>query len=147
MRHHLAQLNIARFRYEPDDPRVSGFFEVLDHINALAENSPGFVWRLKDESGNATEIDVFGDHRLIVNLSVWESVEDLKAFAYKGDHLAAFRKRAEWFEPMPEGHLAMWWVEAGSVPSAEQAKQRLEYLRANGPSDKAFTFASLQPAQ
>ena len=124
---------------------MAGFFDELDRINALAEASPGFVWRLQSESGNATDIDVFGDPLEIVNLSVWESVEQLKAFTYRTDHLHIFRQRHDWFEPKTEAHLVMWWIEAGHIPDPEEAVERLDHLREHGPTDKAFTFSSVQP--
>jgi len=144
--YHLAQLNIGRLKHPPEDPRVSGFFDELDRINELAEASPGFVWRLQSDSGNATDIDVFGDPLEIVNLSVWESVEALKAFTYRTDHIELFRQRHDWFEPKTQAHLVMWWIEAGHIPEPEEAVERLERLRAQGPSDHAFTFSSVTPA-
>lgn len=144
---HLAQLNVARMLYPADDPRIAGFFAAIDDVNAQADQAPGFVWRLQDESGNATEVDVFGDPMLIVNLSVWESVDALRAFAYRQtDHRAVFRRRMEWFEKMTEAHLVLWWVPAGEIPTPEEARKRLEHLRSHGPGPEGFTFSSVQPA-
>lgn len=140
---HLAQINIARLLAPIDDPLIADFVRQLDDINALAESSPGFVWRLKEESGNATNIDVFGDSLLIVNMSVWESIEDLKNFAYKSAHVQVFRDRTRWFEKMEVAHMALWWVPAGTLPTAEEGRDRLLYLREHGESDWAFTFRTL----
>ena len=144
--YHLAQLNIGRLKHPAEDPRVAGFFDELDRINALAEESPAFVWRLQSDSGNATDIDVFGDPLEIVNLSVWESVEHLKAFTYRTDHRTVFRQRHDWFEPKTQPHLVLWWLKAGHLPDTDEAVKRLEHLRAHGPSERAFTFSSVQPA-
>ena len=146
MTSHLAQLNIGRLKHPAEDPRVAGFFDELDRINTLAEESPGFVWRLQSDLGNATDIDVFGDPLEIVNLSVWESVEHLKAFTYRTDHRTLFRQRHDWFEPKSQAHLVMWWIKAGHTPDTDEAIGRLEHLRAHGPSGRAFTFSSVQPA-
>jgi hypothetical protein len=143
MSYHLAQINIARLLAPIDDPLIADFVRQLDDINALAESSPGFVWRLKEESGNATNIDVFGDSLLIVNMSVWESIEDLKNFAYKSAHVQVFCDRTRWFEKMEVAHMALWWVPAGTLPTAEEGRDRLLYLREHGESDWAFTFRSL----
>lgn len=140
MAHHLAQLNIGRLRGPEGDPVVAGFFAELDRINALAESSPGFVWRLQTDSGNATEIRPYEDELIAVNLSVWESIESLKEFAYRSDHRPVMARRREWFEPMAEAYLALWWIPAGTTPTVEDAVERLERLRKVGPSPEAFTF-------
>lgn len=140
---HLAQINIARLLAPIDDPMIADFVRQLDDINALAESSPGFVWRLKEETGNATNIDVFGDPLLIVNMSVWESIEDLKNFAYKSAHVQVFRDRARWFEKMDVAHMVLWWVPAGIFPTAEEGRDRLLHLREKGESEWAFTFRSV----
>ena len=145
MTHHLAQLNIARARYTNDDPRFAEFMDALDEINALAEAAPGFVWRLQDEGGNATEIRIFDDDMLLVNLSVWEDVESLHAYVYRTDHTPFLRRRGEWFEKMEEPHLVMWWVPAGHIPSTDEAKERLERLRRDVSGPEAFTFRSPEP--
>lgn len=145
MRHHLAQINIALMKFPDDDPRMAGFMDGLDKINAVADASPGFVWRLQTDDGNATSIRVFDDDMLLVNLSVWEDVERFKAFTYKSDHAPFLRRRAEWFKKMDAPHLAMWWVPVGHIPSTDQAKEKLEALEANGPGPDVFTFRSLQP--
>src|SRR5262245_45437647 len=106
---HLAQLNIARLRYPGDDPRVADFMDNLDRVNALAERSEGFVWRLKDEAGNATEIQAFDDDMIIVNMSVWRDAESLEHFVWNTVHKQFYRRRAEWFSLMDKQHLVMWW--------------------------------------
>ena len=141
---HLAQLNVAKLLAPIDHPDSAGFADALDHINALGEASPGFVWRLKDDSGNATAIQAFDDPAIIVNLTVWESVESLKAFAYQTEHVSFFRRRAEWFSPEDRG-VVLWWVPRGHVPDEAEARRRLEFLRLHGPSPYAFGFASVSP--
>jgi hypothetical protein len=136
----LAQINIAKLLAPIDDPLIADFVADLDRINALAEGSPGFVWRLKDDNNNATSFNPFQDPLIIVNISVWENLESLKNFAYRSDHLEVFMKRVKWFERMQTEHLALWWIEAGQFPSAEEAKDRLLYLREHGPSAQAFNF-------
>ena len=143
--HHLAQLNIGRIRYPDDDPRMSGFMDALDEINAIAEASPGFVWRLQDEDGNATSIRAFDDPMLLVNLSVWESVEALRTFTYTSEHVTYLRRRGEWFEKLSEPHMVMWWVPAGHVPTVDEAAARLRQLVAEGPGPDCFSFRAPAP--
>ena len=139
----LAQLNVAKMRAPLDDPSMAEFVAALDPINALADESPGFVWRLQDEGGNATSIRPFDDDMLLVNLSVWASVEALKDFVYQTDHAAVMRKRRHWFQKHGEAYLVLWWVPEGHQPSEEEARQRLEMLQAKGPTKDAFTFGEL----
>jgi hypothetical protein len=138
-RSQLAQVNIALPRAPVDSPLLAEFVALLDPVNALADRSPGFVWRLQDETGNATSIPVLGDERLIVNMSVWETIEALWDFAYDGDHLKVMRRRREWFERI-EMHMALWWVPAGHHPTVAEAEERVEHLREHGPTPFAFTF-------
>src|ERR1041385_2899087 len=138
---HLAQLNIGRLRAEVDDPSIAEFMDNLDPINALAEASPGFVWRLQTDEGNATAIRAFPDDPLMVlNLSVWESMETLADFAYRSAHTAFLRRRAEWFERQGEAYLVLWWIRVGTVPTVEEALARLDHLKRFGPNPEAFTF-------
>ena len=138
---HLAEVNIGRLNYPVDDPRTAEFMEALDPINAIAEASPGFVWRLQDDSGNATAIRAFDDEHILPNLSVWESIDALKNYVFKTDHAPFLRRRREWFKAMDDlPVLTMWWVPVGHLPSMEEAKQRIDHLAANGPSTHAFTF-------
>ena len=146
MSYHLAQLNIAQGKAPMDDPLMADFAAQLDKVNALAEASPGFVWRLKDESGNATNIQAFDDPKLLINMSVWESVEALRDFAYRDrDHTTVMRDRQRWFTPLDGPHLVLWWVPAGHQPDLHEAKARLARLAEQGPSPDAFTFAKSFP--
>lgn len=140
-RFQLAQLNIGRMRAPLDDPIMAEFAAQLEHVNALADRSPGFVWRLQTEEGDATALRVFDDELIIVNMSMWESIDALREFVYRGDHLNILRRQAQWFEPVQEAALVMWWVKAGGRPTVEEAKARLEYLRIHGPSSRAFSFS------
>lgn len=140
MRHHLAQVNIARARGPLDGELMRGFTSALDEINALAEASPGFVWRFQTEAGDATAVRAFPDPNVIVNLSVWTDVAALKAYVFRSMHGRFFARRAEWFEKMETPHLALWWVPAGTLPTVDEAKRRLEVLAARGDSEEAFTF-------
>jgi hypothetical protein len=144
---HLAQLNIGRIRYPLDDPRMADFVNNLDRVNAIAEHTPGFVWRLQDDSGNATAIHAFDDPRMLLNMSVWESVEALERFVWQTVHKRIYGRRPEWFEPLDRPHFVMWWVPAGHRPDLAEAKGRLEYLWAHGPSDYAFGWESIASAQ
>jgi heme-degrading monooxygenase HmoA len=144
--HHLAQINIARFRAPKTDPANSDFMAALDHVNALAEASPGFIWRLVGAGDNAVDIDVADDPRLAVNLSVWEDMESLAAFAYRNaDHRAVMRRRKEWFEPMAV-YMALWWVPRGHRPTADEGLAQLALLERLGPTQEAFVFAAPYPA-
>ncbi|MFC3851737.1 DUF3291 domain-containing protein [Salinispirillum marinum] len=139
MVYQLAQLNIAHLVAPMDSPTLADFVANLDRINALAEGSPGFVWRLQTEDGNATEIDFFGPD-YIVNMSVWESHEALHNYVYRSAHTDILRRKKEWFHTMPTAHMVLWWVPEGHQPTLEEAAQKLELLNAKGPSAEAFTF-------
>lgn len=144
---HLAQVNIGRLRAPVDDHTMLGFTSQLDPINALADCSPGFVWRLQTEDGNATAIRPYADDALMaINLSVWESLESLQQFVYKSAHVGPLRDRKQWFEPMSGPILALWWIPAGHTPTVSEALERLAYLAQNGPSPRAFTFRKPYPA-
>lgn len=138
--HHLAQLNVGRLRAAADSPVVAEFMAALDPINALAEASPGFVWRFQTDEGNATAVKAFDDDLLILNMSVWESVEALADYVYRSDHTSFLRRRREWFEKTDIPPVTMWWVPAGHVPTVAEALARMEHLQANGPSPFAFSF-------
>lgn len=140
---HLAQLNIARLKYPFEDPRVADFAANLDRVNAAAERSEGFVWRLQDDAGNAVEIGGFDDPAVIANLSVWQDVGHLERFVWNTVHKQIYRRRAEWFSAMDKPHLVMWRVEEGHRPSVAEARERLEFLHENGDSDFAFGWAHL----
>ena len=137
---HLAQLNIGRMLAPMDSPIMADFKNNLDMINALAEKSPGFIWRLKDETNNATEIKIFDDDFLIVNMSVWENIESLFDFVYNTMHKDFLARKKEWFERMKESYMVMWYIEPGTEPTTDDAKERLDYLREHGETPYAFTF-------
>ena len=140
-KYHIAQINIAKARDVLDSNTMKGFVDRLDEINTLADKSPGFVWRLQTEEGDATSVQAFGDPMLIVNLSVWKDIESLKQFVYKSNHVELVRDRDAWFSKMLQAHQVLWWIPVGHIPSVEEGKNRLQYLEANGPTEKAFTFA------
>jgi hypothetical protein len=143
---HIAQVNIARLRADRDDPLVADFFAAIDAINALADASPGFVWRLQEETGNATGIHPWDDDRTIVNMSVWSSIEALQEYVYGSAHVGVMRRRREWFDRLGRSYLALWWVSPGHVPTIDEAKERLEHLERHGPTPAAFTFRHPSPA-
>jgi hypothetical protein len=144
--YHLAQINIGRMLGPIESETMAGFVARLDEINALAEGTPGFVWRLKTEDGDATAIRPYEDERIIVNMSVWESVEALHEYAYRSAHVEVMRRRREWFSRMTESYMVLWWVPAGHRPTVAEAVARLEMLRASGPTPAAFTFRERFPA-
>jgi len=140
---HLAQLNVANLVDDIDAPRLKSFRAALDPINALAERSPGFVWRLKSDSGNATDINVADDKRFIVNMSVWETAEHLEQFVWNTVHARVYEKKGAWMTPMATPHLALWWVPIGHRPTTDEAMERLARLTAHGPSADVFGWESL----
>jgi len=140
--YHLAQVNIGRIVAPIDSPEMAGFVSQLKPINALADASPGFVWRLQTESGDATAILPYDDPRININMSVWESVEALKQFVYKSAHIGPLRDRLKWFEKPVEAYMAMWWIPAGHIPAVEEAKERLQFRRTWGDTAVAFSFAN-----
>lgn len=148
--HHLAELNIGRLGMPLDDPRVAPFVSALDAVNALADRSPGFVWRLVGAdmtSPGATRLPMPADEQSLVNMSVWEDGDALRHYVFNTVHRKVYERRHEWFEIMVEHHFVMWWVPAGSIPTLEDAAARLMDLRDNGPSDRAFGWAQLPNAQ
>ena len=138
--HHLAQLNIARLRAPLDSPQLSGFVDALEPVNAMADAAPGFVWRLQTDDGDATAIRAFDDDMMLVNMSVWESIEALQEFVYRNaGHRDVLRRRNEFFD-RPDIYLVLWWIPAGTIPTVDEAKERLELLQRDGPTARAFTF-------
>lgn len=135
----IAQVNIAMAKAPLDSRQLAGFVAALEPINALADAAPGFVWRLQTEDGDATAIRGFGDDRLIVNMSVWESIDALASFVYRSGHLAVMRRRREWFQRV-RLHMTLWWVPVGLMPTVADAEERLAHLREHGPTPFAFTF-------
>jgi hypothetical protein len=142
---HLAQLNIGRLRAPLDDPSVADFRDNLDRINAVAEASPGYVWRLQDEGGNATSFNPFDDDLTIINLTVWESIDALADFTYRSGHTSFLRRRREFFEVPSQPILCLWWIPEGTIPTIDDAIARLEHLRTHGPTPWAFTFRQRYP--
>lgn len=143
--YHLAQINIARMLAPIDDPLMADFVARLAPINALAEESPGYVWRLQSESGDATSIKVYDDEMIIINLTVWESPEALRQYVYKSAHSDVMRERRRWFEKFDGPYYAMWWVAAEHLPSPQEGKERLEHLRQHGETAFAFSFKRIFP--
>ena len=141
--YHLAQINIARLLAPLDSAQLVDFVNNLEPINTLADQSPGFVWRLKTEEGDATSIQAFDDSMIIVNMSVWESVEALKNFAYASQHALIMKRRREWFDRFPSAYMVLWWIERGHIPTPLEARQRLDSLDQHGPTAFAFTFRNL----
>jgi hypothetical protein len=146
VKYQLAQCNVARAKAPLDHSVMAEFVARLDGINALADGSPGFVWRLAGDAGNATSIQAFDDPLVIVNLSVWESPEHLRDFVYRSDHVQVMRQRRSWFERFDGVYLALWWVPAGHRPTVIEAKERIAWLQQHGESPRAFSFAKIYPA-
>lgn len=135
----LAQLNIAALKAPLDSPELKDFVDNLDRINALAEGSPGFVWRLKGDGNDATSLRPLGDN-IIVNMSVWRDVASLRDYAYRSGHVEIMRRRREWFTRMAEAYLVLWWVPAGHEPTMAEAVDRLTLLREHGSTARGFNF-------
>lgn len=142
MDYHIAQVNIGRIRGELSDPFMSGFVSRLEEINALADASPGFVWRLQTDEGNATYLRPFKDERMLLNMSVWTDVDSLRQYVYHTGHRELLRQRNAWFEKLNRVYVALWWVPAGHLPGIDEAKQRLAHLEIHGPTQFAFNFQS-----
>ncbi|GAA4980028.1 DUF3291 domain-containing protein [Pseudonocardia tropica] len=141
----LAQVNVSRLLAPLDSPQLAEFVAALDEVNASGDAAPGFRWRLQTEDGNATAVQAFGwdvadSYGVIVNLTVWSSVEALADWVFSGPHLAIMRRRREWFQKAAEATTALWWVPAGHRPSTEEAEYRVRHLRNDGPTPTAFTF-------
>ncbi|MCZ6853561.1 MAG: DUF3291 domain-containing protein [Gammaproteobacteria bacterium] len=142
--HHLAQLNVAKMKFPYEDPRFSDFVNALDSVNATAAASPGFVWRLPEED-DAMATQVFGDDLLLINMSVWESIDQLKSFVSSQAHLEIMRRRSEWFHSQNAAYLVLWWIAPDHTPTIEEAQAKLDYLREHGPSERAFNFSASYP--
>lgn len=141
---HFAHLNVARLRHPPGDPRVAEFVDNVPKVNALADRSPGFVWRLDDRSAQVNPDRAYqalwGDPKLAVTLSVWESMDALMHFVVRTVHGAFLRRRSEWFEPYGAPNYVVWKISADSIPTLEEASQKLDYLHQNGAGPDAFDF-------
>lgn len=142
-KYHLAQVNISKLLEPIDSPLLADFVAQLDEINALAEQSKGFVWRLKGDNENATALRVFEDDMIIINMSVWESIDDLKDFAFKTAHAGIMRSRNKWFEKPAEAMLALWWIPENEKPTPQDAKERLASINKNGATSFSFTFKNV----
>jgi len=143
---HLAQINIGRLVAPAGDPRVQPFFDALDRVNALAEASPGFVWRLKGEGNSATDLQPTADPLLIPNMSVWTDADALFAFVYRSAHTPEMARRREYFERFEGAYQALWWIPAGTLPTVNDGLSRLWHLDRFGPTQHAFTFKARFPA-
>jgi hypothetical protein len=142
----IAQINIGRINgVNIEDPIMKEFVANLDSINALAENSKGFVWRLKDDSNNATNLNPCNDEQIIINISAWETIEDLENFVYRTVHSNFLRRRKEWFQSFGKAYAAMWWIPAGQFPTIQEAMEKLDYFQENGPSKTVFDYKNKYP--
>jgi Domain of unknown function (DUF3291) len=152
MTHVLAQVNVGQLLAPLDSPQIADFVAALEPVNAVADAAPGFVWRLQTEDGDATAVGGFEEDAedsrggIVINMSVWESVEALGAYVYSDAHIAVLRRRREWFSLMKDAHLALWWIPRGHVPTVAEAEDRVRYLRAHGPTPHAFTLRQHFPA-
>ncbi len=145
MNYHLAQINIGRLIAPLDDPKIAEFVAQLAPINAIGDKAPGFVWRLQSESGNATDIAYNDDPSIMVNMSVWESLEALRDYAYKSDHMKVFRDRAKWFVKMDKPHYCLWWIPDGHIPTVAEGRERLEHYQTHGATPYSFWFSQEFP--
>jgi hypothetical protein len=145
MNYHLAQINIGRLIAPIDDSKIAEFVAQLEPINALADKAPGFVWRLQSSSGNATDIAYNDDPFVIVNMSVWESIEALRQYAYKSDHAKVLRDREKWFEKMDKPYYCLWWIQAGHTPTVAEGRERLEHYQIRGATPYSFWFSQQFP--
>ena len=144
--HHIAQMNIGRMKGPLDSSVMADFKLLLDAVNALADASPGFVWRLKTEDGDTTAIRAFDDDLVIVNMSVWAGLEALRAYTYHSSHIYVLKRRRDWFDRMGEASNVLWWVQVGHLPTVAEGKARLEHLRQHGDTAHAFSFARPFPS-
>lgn len=142
---HIAEVNVAKIRAPYTDPIMADFVNALERINGLAEKAPGFVWRLKTiDSAPGDEQDLFGQN-VIVNMSVWESLDQLLLFTYSGPHVEIYRRRTDWMDQITDTTMALWWVQPGTQPTLEDAFDRLERVRKHGSTPQAFTIKQRFP--
>ncbi len=143
----IAEINIAKMKgVDINDPIMKEFVENLDAVNQIAEKSEGFVWRLKDENNNATILNPYNDETIIINVSVWKSIETLENFMYRTFHSDFLKRRKEWFLTYGSAHTAMWWIPEGHIPTMQEAVDKLSFLQTNGPSPNSFDFRHKFPA-
>ena len=140
-KYHLAQINVAHAHAPLESEIMAGFVDRLDEINALAENSHGFVWRHTSEESYAASMQASDNSLLLINMSIWQDLESLKNYVYKSIHVELIQDRSAWFKKMLTQHQALWWIPAGEIPSIEDGKAKLAFLQDNGPTQEAFTFA------
>ena len=141
MSYNIAEINIGRIKgVTIDDPVMKEFVDNLEKVNTLAETSEGFVWRLKDDADNATHFNPYHDEQVIINVSVWESIEALEHFMYKTVHVDFLKRRREWFQAFGKVYTAMWWIPKGEVPTLQEAVEKLDYLQKHGATEKVFDF-------
>ena len=138
---HLAELNIGKFKYPTSDARMAGFMDNLERVNALAERSEGFVWRLKGDNGNATDFRVGDDYA--VNMSVWTDAKSLENYVFKTVHVQFYKNKADWFDLMEKPHMVFWWIPEGHTPTLSEAMDRLQDLEKNGATTGAFGWAEV----
>jgi heme-degrading monooxygenase HmoA len=143
--YHLVQVNTAKMKADLEDPIMSGFVERLDEINTLADNSKGFVWRFQTDEGDATYLRPYEDKRILFNMSVWETIDDLKNYVYSSKHLELLKSKNSWFSKLGEAHLALWWIEKGKVPTVQEALDKLNLIQKKGPSPDVFNFSKPFP--
>ncbi|GAA0397042.1 DUF3291 domain-containing protein [Cocleimonas flava] len=144
--YHIAQINIAQAKADKDSEIMSGFISRLDEIHTLADNAPGFIWRLETEDGDDGSVSVFNDPLLLINMSVWRDIDSLRAFVYKSIHIELLQDRDAWFDKMGEIHQTLWWVPAGHIPTIQEGKDKLDQIREFGPTAEAFTFGKKFPS-
>lgn len=146
MAYQLAQINVGKMKgVDIDDPIMKEFVDNLDYVNGLAEQHPGFVWRLQDDENNATSFNPYNNVSIIINISVWKDVATLKSFVYNSPHFEFVKRRREWFEKFATHHFAMWWIESGRFPTVEEATEKLKLLEANGNAPEVFDFRQTFP--
>lgn len=151
MNFELAQVNVSRLLAPLDSTLLAPFVAALDEVNAEGDRTPGFVWRLQTETGNATDVegfgwDIAGSHGVIVNLTTWTNTQSLSDFIFSGTHLAIMRRRRDWFYPVVEATTALWWVPTGTRPTVDEAEDRVRHLRQHGPTKHAFNLRRHYPA-
>lgn len=144
-KYHLAQVNIAFAKDEMDTETMKGFVSRLDEINKIADEAEGFVWRLQSDDGDSTAYRIFKEPLLLVNMSVWESIETLKNYAYKSAHVEMIRDRQAWFRKYASAHQVLWWIPEGYIPTLEDAKEKLDEIQKNGSTVNAFHFGKPFP--
>ena len=138
----LAQYNIALPHWPLDDPRMAEFKDNIDRINRLAERSPGYLWRLLDETG--PDAPVFPDHpTMTFTISAWRDLDSLRHFTWNTLHKRFRLRSAEWFQPWPGPYLALWWVADGHRPNGAEAQAKLDQLARDGPSAEVFGTEAL----